>query len=110
MDQPALPATLYTCPGMKNEPWKPTDLQKFNEFCMAVNEDCKSLVRQKFEEEYQQKALEAYTGKKLCKRKACLTATITVYLDVEGKSTSSSVASVKSSQHVMASLVVTLNQ
>jgi hypothetical protein len=24
---------------MKNEPWKPTGLQKFNEFCMAVNKD-----------------------------------------------------------------------
>jgi hypothetical protein len=47
-DQPALPATLYTCPGMKNEPWKPTGLQKFNEFCMAVNEDRKSPTGQKF--------------------------------------------------------------
>jgi hypothetical protein len=53
---------------MKNEPWKPTGLQKFNEFCMAVNKDYKSSTGQKFEEEYQQKALEAYAGKKLCKR------------------------------------------
>jgi hypothetical protein len=95
---------------MKNEPWKPTDLQKFNKFCMAVDEDRKSPVGQKFEEEYQQKALKAYAGKKLCKRKACPTATITVYLDVEGKSTSSSVSSVESSQLVTASLAVTPNQ
>jgi hypothetical protein len=88
---------------MKSEHWKPAGLQKFNEFCMAVNEDCKSPAGQKFEEEYQQKALEAYAGKKLHKRKACPTATITVYLDVEGESTSSSMASVKSSQRVMAS-------
>jgi hypothetical protein len=27
---------------MKNKPWKPAGLQKFNEFCMAVNEDHKS--------------------------------------------------------------------
>jgi hypothetical protein len=89
---------------MKNEPWKPAGLQKFNEFCMAVDEDCKSPAGQKFKEEYQQKALKAYVGKKLCKRKACPTATITVYLDVEGESTSSSMASVKSSQHAKASL------
>jgi hypothetical protein len=44
MDQHALPATLYTCHQMKNKPWKPTGLQKFNKFCMAVNEDHKSLV------------------------------------------------------------------
>ncbi len=71
---------------------------------MAVDEDCKSPAGQKFKEEYQQKALKAYVGKKLCKRKACPTATITVYLDVEGESTSSSMASVKSSQHAKASL------
>jgi hypothetical protein len=90
---------------MKNEPWKPAGLKKFNEFCMAVDGDCKSPVGQKFEEIYQQKALKAYAGKKLCKRKACPTATITVYLDVEGESTSSSMASVESSQHVTASSV-----
>jgi hypothetical protein len=56
---------------------------------------------QKFEEEYQPK--KALEGKKLCKRNACPTATVT-------KSTSSSVASVKSHQHVMASSVVTPNQ
>jgi hypothetical protein len=95
---------------MKNEPWKPAGLQKFNEFCMAVNEDRKSPAGQKFEEEYQQKALKAYAGKKLCKRKACPTATVTVYLDVEGESTSNSVASVESSQHVMASSAVTPSQ
>jgi hypothetical protein len=88
---------------MKNEPWKPAGLQKFNKFCVAVDEDHKSPAGQKFEEEYQQKALEAYAGKKLCKRKACPTATITVYLDMEGKSTSSSMASVESSQRAMAS-------
>jgi hypothetical protein len=71
---------------------------------MAVDEDCKSPGGQKFEEEYQQKALAAYAGKKLCKRKACPTATITMYLDVEGESTSSSMASVESSQHATASL------
>jgi hypothetical protein len=86
---------------MKNEPWKPAGLQKFNEFCMAVNEDRKSPVGQKFKEEYQQKALNA--GKKLHKRKACFTATITMYLDVEGESTSSSMASVESSQRATAS-------
>jgi hypothetical protein len=79
-------------------------LQKFNEFCMAVDKDHKSPAGQKFEEEYQQKALEAYGGKKLCKKKAFPTATVTVYLDVEGESTSSSMASVKSSQRAMASL------
>ncbi len=42
---------------------------------MAVDEDRKSPAGQKFEEEYQQKALEAYAGKKLRKRKACPTAT-----------------------------------
>jgi hypothetical protein len=88
---------------MKNKPWKPAGLQKFNKFCMAVDEDRHSPVGQKFEEEYQQKALEAYAGKKLHKRKACPTATVTVYLDVEGESTSSSMASVESSQRAMAS-------
>jgi hypothetical protein len=89
---------------MKNEPWKPAGfLHKFNKFCMAVDEDCKSPAGQKFKEEYQQKALEAYAGKKLRKRKACPTATITMYLHVEGESTSSSMASVESSQHAMAS-------
>jgi hypothetical protein len=43
---------------MKSEPWKPAGLQKFNKFCMAVDEDCKSPAGQKFEEENQQKALE----------------------------------------------------
>jgi hypothetical protein len=81
---------------------------KFNEFCIAVNEDRQSPAGQKFEEEYQQKALEAYLGKKLRKRKACPTATVTVYLDVEGKSTSSSMASVESSQRTMASLAAAL--
>jgi hypothetical protein len=95
---------------MKNEPWKPTGLQKFNKFCMAVNKDCKSPAGQKFEEKYQQKALKAYAGKKLHKRKTCPTATITMYLDVEGKSTSSSVASGESSQRVMASSAATPNQ
>jgi hypothetical protein len=105
MDQPALPSTLYTCPGMRNEPWKSAGLKKFNEICMAVDEDCKSPVGQKFEEEYQQKALKAYAGKKLCKRKACPTATVIMYLDVEGESTSYSMASIESSQRAMASSV-----
>jgi hypothetical protein len=75
---------------------------------LLVDEDCKSPVGQKFEEEYQQKALEAYVGKKLCKRKVCPTATVTVYLDVEGESTSSSMASVESSQRAMASSAAAL--
>jgi len=107
-NQPALPSTLYTCPGMKNEPWKPAGLQKFNEFCLAVDEDRKSPAGQKFEEEYQQKALEAYAGKKLRKRKACPTATVTVYLDVTVESsTSISAASVESSQRAMTSSTAT---
>jgi hypothetical protein len=93
---------------MKSEPWKPAGLQKFNEFCMAVDEDRKSPAGQKFEEEYQQKALEAYTGNKLCKRKASPTATIAVYLDVAVESsTSSSLASVESSQRAMTSSAAT---
>jgi hypothetical protein len=97
---------------MKSEPWKPAGLQKFNEFCMAVDEDRKSLAGQKFEEEYQQKALKAYTGNKLHKRKASPTATIAMYLDVVVKlSTSSSVASVASSQQrATASLAVAQSQ
>ena len=77
---------------------------------MAVDEDRKSPAGQKFEEEYQQKALEAYAGKKLRKRKACPTATVTVYLDVEVESTSSSVASVESGQHATASSAATPSQ
>jgi len=110
-NQPALPSTLYTSPGMKNEPWKPAGLQKFNEFCLAVDEDRKSPAGQKFEEEYQQKALEAYAGKKLRKRKACPTATVNMYLDVAVESsTSSSVASVENSQRATASLAATPSQ
>jgi hypothetical protein len=93
---------------MKSKPWKPAGLQKFNKFCMAVDEDCKSPVGQKFKEEYQQKALKAYTGNKLRKRKASPTATVAVYLDVVVKSsTSSSLASVESSQHGMTSSAAT---
>jgi hypothetical protein len=93
---------------MKSEPWKPASLQKFNKFCMAVDEDRKSPAGQKFEEEYQQKALKAYAGNKLCKRKASSTATVAVYLDVAVESsTSSSLASVESSQRAMTSSAAT---
>jgi hypothetical protein len=93
---------------MKSKPWKPAGLQKFNEFCLAVDKDRKSPAGQKFEEEYQQKALETYTGNKLRKRKASPTATVAVYLDVAVESsTSSSLASVESSQRAMTSSAAT---
>jgi len=109
-DQASLPSALYTCPGVKNEPWKPAGLQKFNEFCMAVDEDRKSPAGQKFEEEYQQKALEASAGKKIRKRKASHSVAVSAYLDVESESTISTVASVASSQRATASLAATPNQ
>jgi hypothetical protein len=85
-------------------------LQKFNEFCMAVDEDRKSPAGQKFEEELPTKGPRSLHRKiNFAREKLVLLPPllcILMWLAVES-STSSSLASVESSQRAMTSSAAT---
>jgi hypothetical protein len=85
-------------------------LQKFNEFCMAVDEDRKSPAGQKFEEELPTKGPRSLHRKISFARERLVLLPpllcILMWLAVES-STSSSLASVESSQHAMTSSAAT---